>query len=451
MAHFGEDEIEDLWRDQPAPGDRRVAVWHLLEGCDPHLQSLREVVFPKEPATPEELHSQDQTYDAAFDRAWKAARDLRGQWREEQEGLKALLSGLREGNRAEEGTKPHTMKDWTYVELLLRLSFELRYRDPRRMLQLAEQAQILAETIRRTPYGEGYLSDLKARVWIELGNAYRVNERYRRAEKAVAQARHLIEEEAPDPLVRARVDDVEASLCRDQRNFEKACELLDRAYDTYSRLGEHHRAGRVLVKKGTITQILPSQAIAALRRGIDLLDPGQDPHLLSVAQQALLNALIENGSLREAGQLLLESGLRQSFADDPSNLLRLRWVEAKILLGHGRLDETERAFGEVRAGFQEMALDYDAALVGLDLAGVLLRQGRKPEAKGLASELYRTFEERGIHREAVRALQFFEIVCVKEVANFRMAEEVRKFLDRLQSDPGLRFEPEQVIHRSIRS
>lgn len=168
-----------------------------------------------------------------------------------------------------------------------------------------------------------------------------------------------------------------------------------------------------------------------------------------MAQQALLNALIENGNLREAGQLLLESGLRQSFTDDPPNLLRLRWVEAKILLGHGRLDETERAFSEVRAGFQEMGLDYDAALVGLDLAGVLLRHGRKPEAKGLASELYRTFEERGIHREAVRALQFFEIVCVKEVANFRMAEEVRKFLDRLQGDPGLRFEPEQVIYRSV--
>ncbi len=343
------------------------------------------------------------------------------------------------------------MKDWTYVELLLRLSFELRYRDPRRMLQLAECAQSRAEQIRKTPYGQGYLSDLKARAWIEVANAYRVNERYSRAEKALAQARLLVEEETPDPLVRARADDVEASLCRDQRNFRKACELLDRAYDTYSKLGERHLAGRVLINKGTITQILPSQAIEALRQGIGLLDPGQDPHLLPVAQQALLNALVENGSLREAGQLLLESGLRQSFADDPPNLLRLRWVEAKILLGHGRLEETERAFGEVRTGFQEMGLDYDAALIGLDLAGVLLRQGRKPEAKGLASELYRAFEERGIHREAVRALQFFEIVCVKEVANFRMAEEVRKFLDRLQGDPGLRFEPEQVIYRSIRS
>lgn len=449
MDRFGEDEIEDLWRDRAAPGDRTVAVWHLLESCDPCLQSLREVVFPREPASPEELRSQDRTYDAAMDRAWKAAQGMRGQWREEQEVLHNHLSKLGEGALVDSTEKPGSMQDWTYVELLLRLSFELRYRDPRRMLQLAERAQALAEKIQKTPYGQGYLSDLRTRAWIELGNAYRVNERYRRAERAVAQARHLIEEETPDPLVRARVDDVEASLCRDQRSFEKACELLDRAYDTYSRLGEHHRAGRVLVKKGTITQILPSQAIAALRRGIDLLDPSKDPHLLPVAQQALLNALVENGSLREAGQLLLESGLRQSFADDPPNLLRLRWVEAKILLGHGRLEETERAFGEVRAGFQEMGLDYDAALVGLDLAGVLLRQGRKPEVKGLASELYRTFEERGIHREAVRALQFFEIVCVKEVANFRMAEEIRKFLDRLQGDPGLRFEPEQVIYRSI--
>ncbi|HEX2223689.1 MAG TPA: tetratricopeptide repeat protein [Thermoanaerobaculia bacterium] len=244
---------------------------------------------------------------------------------------------------------------------------------------------------------------------------------------------------------------MEASLCRDQRSFRKACELLDRAYDTYSKLGERHLAGRVLVNKGTClgTAGEPKEAVTALERGISLLEPDRDPQLVVVATQSLLTALVDCGEFREAGQLLLESGLRHSFADDPSNLLRLRWVEAKILLGHGRLDETERVLGEVRAGFQEMGLDYDAALVGLDIAGVYLRQDRKSEVKGLASDLYRTFEERGIHLEAIRALQFFEVVCIKEVANFRMAEEVRKFLGRLQGDPGLRFEPEQVIYRSV--
>lgn len=448
MDHFGDDEIEDLWKDRPAPGDRTVAVWHLLESCDSSLQSLREIGYPREPVSPAEADSQDRTYDVAIERAWKKARSLRGQWQQEQQGMQALLSTLLEGE-TESPLARGSMTDWTYVELLLRLSFEFRYRDPRRMLQLAERAQVMAVQIRQTPYGQVYLSDLQARAWIEVANAYRVNERYQRAERAMAEARRLLEEETPDPLVRARADDVEASLCRDQRDFRRAGDLLDRAYETYLKLGERHLAGRVLINKGTITQILPTQAIEALRRGLELLDPEKDPHLLSVAQQALLNALVDNGNLREAGQLLLESGLRQSFADDPSNLLRLRWVEAKILLGHGRLDETERVLGEVRAGFQEMGLDYDAALVGLDIAGVYLRQDRKSEVKGLASDLYRTFEERGIHLEAIRALQFFEVVCIKEVANFRMAEEVRKFLGRLQGDPGLRFEPEQVIYRSV--
>jgi hypothetical protein len=64
-------------------------------------------------------------------------------------------------------------------KILLQLSFEMRHRDPVRMLGLAKHAQEVADRIETTPYGPGFLSDLRTRAWAELANALRVDERYR--------------------------------------------------------------------------------------------------------------------------------------------------------------------------------------------------------------------------------------------------------------------------------
>jgi hypothetical protein len=89
------------------------------------------------------------------------------------------------------------------------------------------------------------------------------------------------------------------------------------------------------------------------------------------------------------------------------------------------LADAERVFGEVRTGFRERALHYDAALAGMDLALVLT----------LAREILRACEAQGIHPEAVRALRSFEILCEHRGATAERVERFRTFLDRLQHFP----------------
>jgi hypothetical protein len=178
--------------------------------------------------------------------------------------------------------------------------------------------------------------------------------------------------------------------------------------------------------------------VKVLEQAVAELGPDRDPQLVAIAYQNLLDALLDAGKFAAAGRLLLESGLRQRFADDPLNLLRLRWVEAKILAGRKRFADAERVFGDVRAGFRERGLCYDAGLVGLDLA--VLLAGQKKDVYRLVWEICVECENKGIHREALTALATLETFGRFKAATPRRVERVRDFLYRVRDFPRLRFE-----------
>ena len=141
---------------------------------------------------------------------------------------------------------------------------------------------------------------------VEVGNALRVNEDFAGAEAALKQARSLRDLGSGNPLVEIRIDDIEASLRKDQRRWEDAEALLAKVHRKYLRLGEHHLAGRALLKRGLNVTLSgrPLEAIRHLKHALTLLDPERDPQLLAAARHDLLLALTEAGKFREASELL---------------------------------------------------------------------------------------------------------------------------------------------------
>lgn len=269
---------------------------------------------------------------------------------------------------------------------------------------------------------------------------------YQEAEAAFVKARHLLNQGTGDLYIQARIDDLQASLRRDQRRFDEALDLLDSVYRIQQKLGQEQLAARALMSKGNClgTAGRAAEAVRAHEKALAQIDPVRNPNLAVLAKHNLLTALVVAGKFIEAGDFFLRSGLRKSFAGDPLNELRLRWVEAKIMAGRERLADAERVFEDVRSGFREHNLHYDVALVGMDLALVLVKQGKSADA--LAREMHREARAKGIHPEAVRALRGFQAVCrFQHVATPPCVERFRSFLVQLQHDPGLRFEPESVV------
>lgn len=409
--HVTETEVEDFAAGRLDPEHRQRIVRHFLTGCPVCSQrlllSVPELLL--EDASPVGGPAAAEIYNGAFDRAFANLRRHQMKAAKEKKERELTVTVLRKSrgsgiaNLSPSWTKSPSGRP--LAEALSQLSFEARYSDPRQMLRLAHQARMVAEATDAESYPPGVVSDLRARTWAELANAHRVNEKYAEAEFALERAYENLEDGSGDPSLLAWVLNLEASLRKDQRRVPEAIDLFSRVYDLYLQLGELHCAGQAMVSRGVASGNAgdPVEAGRCLEQGLALLDRSRDPQLVAAAYHCLATALAESGEYHRAGELLLESGFRQAFATQPLGLLRLRWLEAKVHAGLGRLPQAEQILRKVREDFLEKDLRYDAALVGLDLANVWLRQGKDEPVQGLAEEILAIFESLEIRPEATKA------------------------------------------------
>jgi tetratricopeptide (TPR) repeat protein len=380
-------------------------------------------------------------------------------WEEDQErrtrGLQ-WLKGTPAGFSGLTAPQRRSLLPWVHVEVLLQRSFEARYSNPGQMLDDADRAKYVAERIEETPYGPGFLADLRVRAWAELANAHRVNELYRGAEAAFRQARKLLEQGTGDPMLTALLDELQATLRKDQRRFSEACELQDEAFRTYKSLGERHLSGRALASKGITLALAkkPKEASRMFRRALPLLDVSRDPQLVTSTQFNLLDSLVDSRDLHAAVRLLVQSDLREKLAGEPLNRVRLRWVEGKILTLQKRYAEAEQVFAEVRAGFREQKLEYVASMAGVDQTIMLVHQRKLQEAHLVARDLFLVFYAQEYvnnvnAEEALKALAFLDNLCAMKMVNVYMAEAVRSFLEEARQDKGLRFDLAAVLRKGL--
>ncbi|HEY0553016.1 MAG TPA: hypothetical protein VGG20_02050 [Thermoanaerobaculia bacterium] len=419
-THLGKGEIGDLLTGRVDEVSRRRALQHLLDGCSlchENLRVLAELLVGEEPWRAAEPIAEDQ-YEEPLARVGVFARSFRKRWRKEMEKLDRALTLLEQspgglGDASFPWRQAQALHGWPLCEALLQKSHEARFSDPKRMLNLAESAVGVARNIKveRYPW-PGFVGDLRARAFAELGNALRVNDRLFEAEAAMDRARNFLDEGTGDLNLRARVLDLFASLRTSQRRLENAIVLLDQAHGFYIDAGDSHLAGRALILEGanTLHQGYPQKAVALIKEGLQSIDPTRDPPLEARFQVNLLDALAAAGEYHQASLQLLQGGLRQRLADEPLNLLKLRWVEGKVHAGLGRREKAERALSDVRQEFLRQGQAYDAALVGLDLAALWTGQGRVAQVRRLAKEVYATLKGLGVQREAARAVYFMREV-----------------------------------------
>ncbi|HYL06287.1 MAG TPA: hypothetical protein VE075_09620 [Thermoanaerobaculia bacterium] len=406
----------------------------------------------------------DSAYDAVLDRVFsrvtleeaglEAARRRAGGLFEELMHHPAARQQLLVQNSSR-------FRDRMLCERFLQASHEEGFRDPARSQQLARVAVSVAERLAQLaqnteppPSAElppgalattaDALAGLRARAWAQLGNALRICSDHAGAAAAFRSAEGLL---AANPrlglLDKARVFDLKASLHRDRRQFAEAAHLLDRVIAIYRRLGQSSLMGQALAQKGNVLlQARDTEGcMTLLRRALELIDPQEDPRWYLIVRHNLIVALLDDGKPREAFALLFHTRPLYLKMGDRMNLLRLRWLEGQVAQGLHRLEQAEAAFREVRDAFVDLGIEYDAALVSLDLAAVYAQQGRTAETRQLAQEMLVFFESCQIHREAMAALLVFCKAAQLEQAGLGLVREVAAFLKQARHTPDLRFTP----------
>jgi len=328
------------------------------------------------------------------------------------------------------------------AELLLERAWQRGFDDPIEAEAVAELAGAVLDCIEPAFFSSEVLNDLRGRCWAYRGNFRRIASDFRGAEAAFQQAERLQAEGSGDLLEQARLFGLRATFCRDRVLLKEAREFLNKAVKIYFATEESHLAGRSLIELGVLSMKEGSddEAVKLLERGLQEIDAEQEPRLILVARFNLVRCLANQGRYEEAMALLPQ--VRRLAAERASrfDLVRLRWLEGKILLGLGHESRAEAAFLEVRKGFVEQGVAYDAAGVNFDLAALYLRQGRPTELKQLAVEMLPILQSRSVHQEAIAALLLFRRAVEMENLTLRMIEEVSEVVRRSQGKPSPRNE-----------
>jgi transcriptional regulator with XRE-family HTH domain len=336
----------------------------------------------------------------------------------------------------EQVTRSPALHDWAVAERLCDESVRAAADDAGRALDLAAAAVQAAEL---SPGDETWRLRLQGYCWAFLGNAQRVGNDFAAAERSFATAWRLWRAGGPlagRPLGEWRLEDLEASLRRDQRRFDAAFELLERALAAAPAAAR----GRILLKK-QYTQEQAGEieaALATLEEAAPLIEAGADPNLGWTLKMNRVVMLVHLRRFTEAEAHLPELRTRAIELERRLDLTRLVWLGGRIAADRGRSEEARAALAQARREFAALENGYDSALVALELASLLLEEGRAAEAAALADEMVPIFRSLRVQRETLAALQVFCRAAGAHTATPEMARRLLASLERSRSGEARR-------------
>lgn len=319
---------------------------------------------------------------------------------------------------------------WALVERLCEESVRAAADDPRKSLDLADLALVIAD---RVEGQEGWRNRLKGYAWAHHANARRVANDFAGADKEFSQAKNLWQNGAasdPGLLQEWRVLSLEASLRREQHRFPEALDLLDRA--ALATGGDPVATGRILLNKEQVFEEIgdTENALIVLSQARSFIEASGEPRLLFVLHFKTAKNLCHVERFIEAAEVL--PGVREIAITQGNelDLLRVTWLESRLATGQGLKNDAIACLERVRRGFTARQLPYDAARASLELAALWLEKGRTAEVRSLSLAMVWIFKAQGIAREALAALAIFCDAAQKETATIEVIREVLAEVER---------------------
>ena len=422
---------------------------HLIRGCDPcRLAFARRAPFlddrwllhgdPPAALAPEA----EAAYDLALTRAIEGVLLHGERVLEHRAQRRSFLARLRQGadpDRLAAGPGPGLRLP--LYEALLDRSWELRTEDPAEMVRLAQAAFRLARDLGADGYTPRQVADFAARAGGALANALRIAERLPEAEEMLRHALETWAFGSRDAGLRACLLDFNASLLGMQRRHGEAIATLSLVHLLHLRRGDRHGAGRALISKSTYTGEAGrwQEALALLREGCAMLDPGRDPELRTLALHNEIVFLAEDGASDEAWARLQRDRALLEACGGRLMRAKLEWLAGRLHARGGRLEEAAAAIERALREFEQVGLEIGAARVAVDLAAVRLQQGRPVVARQAAVRAVEVFLAYGIQGEGLAAVLSLREAFERELATVVLVQRVADFLRRLEIDPTARF------------
>jgi tetratricopeptide (TPR) repeat protein len=301
---------------------------------------------------------------------------VRGRWaalareRAEAPSLLGSLVTLDSGQQRLLVRNSRRFQTWGLCELLIARGKEETYTDARHAEKLLHLA--LAVTARLAPasYGREFVEDLRARSWGAIANARRCQRDLTASEEAFEEAFARLRRGTEDPMEKATLFHLQASLRRDQQRAGESLSLSRRAIAVFERLGQTQAIARALISSSIVHAESGnlSRSVQDLQQSLQWIEPSREPRLALTAANNLATDLAAAGRFLEARRVLLQA--RSLYARFPEFENHHLWVEGIVAGALGRRVEAEAALRQARAGFLAAQDAEQADLVARDLGAL---------------------------------------------------------------------------------
>jgi len=431
-AHLATTVLSRFLDGESSNEEARAVVAHLLTGCPLCLSATSAGAAPPEP--------QRDAYDLAIQRAF-AAVSLHGT-RASQVKEEARRALARCAVQAPDAVLLECKEPAAALEALLTRSSSLRHDDPQRMILHARLAVRAAQRI-QDGYDEEQRADFEARALGELANALRVADELDEAERALAAADAMAAAGTHGTELALRLKDVRASLLGARESFSAACALFTEVYTGRLALGDRQGAASALLGKGFYTGLAgeTAEAFRLFDAALALAEAEREPHLRVIALHNKLLFLVDSGRLAEAHELLSRHRAWLWEAGGPVDRAKLLGIEGRILARLGHAERAEAAFVETKRAFAASGMAGHEALITLDLASVVMRQGRSPQASELALEALQVFARLKLRDHVREALLVLADALQAGLLTAALLDSVAEFLRRAEHAHQARYQP----------
>lgn len=401
------------------PGEREAVELWLLGDLRERRRAAVELVRRSREAPPLDEYPRPEHVEAA---RWRAGLQL------------VILRGLKEDERLAAVMSIRRFQSWSLAEAVADESTRCASKDIEKADAWARLAVEIAERVKGP---EGWQKRVRGYAAAAGPNVRRVEGKLEKAEAGLAAANELwLAGSDPDGILDpGRLLGFEASLRRDQGRFPEALDRLDEAFAV------SHSRGRVLVIRGATLEAMGEyeQAIETQLEAEPLVKRQDDPQLWYKLKANLAVCYTHVSRYHEAAELeelVRPEALRLG---DEHEVVRLTWLRGRIAAGLGDARKARGLLENALEGFRAHGLWWDVALAFLELAAVLLREGKKAEVRALTPILADVFKSKKVYAEALTALRYFLDAAESNTADEDLARRVLNFLFRAQHDPGLRF------------
>lgn len=295
---------------------------------------------------------------------------------------------------------------WAVVERLCEESEKAATDDPKQALALAGIALRCAS---QTGIPAAFRARLEGYAWAFIGNAKRVSSDLPAAEEAFHLAwgcwRRGKRQGPTVPFAAWRIQELEASLKREQLGLRRALILVGRALKG----APPSAKGKLLLKKATMYEVMGQieKAIATLREAEVWISRERDPWLYLAHRFNLAVDLELSGKAGEAKMLLPEIRELATALRSETTMTRALWLQARIQGSLGARKEAIEGLEQVVRVFSVRLLAYDTAQAALELAVLLLEEGAFVRVRELAHESLWIFRAQRVRPPALAAFRVF--------------------------------------------